>query len=150
MTTLASRCSVLLLGAALAALGGCASEPVQAPVADIRPPPALKPAPEPLPPPDVVLDLDEGFHIAIAEAGGNSALVAYLRSVNERIRAIRAKDFINPHRIRTTYTQHARILSLIAAQDAAGASAAMREHILESKANVINAVKELLAAVYLR
>ena len=49
MTTLASRCSALLLGAALAALGGCASEPVQAPVADIRPPPALKPAPEPLP-----------------------------------------------------------------------------------------------------
>lgn len=51
MTPFASRCSASLLAAALAALGGCASEPVQAPVTDIRPPPALKPAPEPLPPP---------------------------------------------------------------------------------------------------
>jgi len=51
MTTLASRCSVPLLGAALAVLGGCASEPVQAPVTDIRPPPALKPVPDPVPPP---------------------------------------------------------------------------------------------------
>ena len=51
MTTFASRCSASLLAAALAALGGCASEPVQAPVTDIRPPPALKPAPEPEPPP---------------------------------------------------------------------------------------------------
>lgn len=51
MTTFESRCSASLLAAALAALGGCASEPVQAPVTDIRPPPALKPAPEPEPPP---------------------------------------------------------------------------------------------------
>lgn len=54
MTTFASRCSASLLAAALAALGGCASEPVQAPVTDIRPPPALKPAPEPEPPPPAV------------------------------------------------------------------------------------------------
>jgi lipoprotein NlpD len=50
MTTLESRCSALLLGAALAALGGCASESVQAPVSDIRPPPAPRPAAEALPP----------------------------------------------------------------------------------------------------
>jgi lipoprotein NlpD len=50
MTTLESRCSALLLGAALAALGGCASEPMQAPVSDIRPA-APRPALEPSPPP---------------------------------------------------------------------------------------------------
>jgi lipoprotein NlpD len=48
MTTLESRCNALLLGAALAALGGCASEPLQAPVSDIRP--AAPRAPEPPPP----------------------------------------------------------------------------------------------------
>jgi lipoprotein NlpD len=51
MTTLESRCSALLLGAALAALGGCASESVQAPVSDIRPPPARRPAAQAPPPP---------------------------------------------------------------------------------------------------
>jgi lipoprotein NlpD len=51
MTTLESRCSALALGAALAALAGCASESVQAPVTDIRPPPVLRPVPEAPPPP---------------------------------------------------------------------------------------------------
>jgi lipoprotein NlpD len=51
MTTLESRLSALLLGAALAALAGCASEPVSAPVTDIRPPAAPRPAAEVLPPP---------------------------------------------------------------------------------------------------
>lgn len=106
--------------------------------------------PDPLPPPDAILDLDEAFHLTIAEASGNRTLAEYLRSVNERIRAVRAKDFTNPQRIRVTYTQHVRILELITAGNASAASAAMREHILESKANVTNAVKELLAAVYLR
>ncbi|MDR7521131.1 MAG: GntR family transcriptional regulator [Armatimonadota bacterium] len=106
--------------------------------------------PDPLPSPDTMLELDEGFHLAVAEAGGNRALLEYLRMVNERIRAVRAKDFTNPDRIRTTYAQHAGIVRLIATGDAAGASGAMQAHILESKANVVNAVKELLAAVYLR
>jgi len=46
MTIFVSRCSALLLAAVLAALAGCASESVQAPVSDIRPPPVLKPAPD--------------------------------------------------------------------------------------------------------
>ncbi|MDH3318498.1 MAG: peptidoglycan DD-metalloendopeptidase family protein [Betaproteobacteria bacterium] len=46
MTTFELRCGALLLGAALVALAGCASESVQAPVSDIRPPAAPEPAPE--------------------------------------------------------------------------------------------------------
>lgn len=105
---------------------------------------------DPLPAPDLMLKLDEEFHLAIAEAGGNRVLVEHLLSINERIRAVRAKDFALPHRVRITYGQHARILGLITGGDGAGASAAMRDHILESKANVVHAVKELLASVYLR
>jgi len=51
MTIRESRMSALLAGAALAALAGCASEPVQAPVTDIRPPAASRPAADVLPPP---------------------------------------------------------------------------------------------------
>ncbi len=105
--------------------------------------------PDPLPSPAAMLVLDEGFHKAIAEAGGNKVLVEYLESIGERIRAIRAKDFNDPVRVRLTYIEHARILGLIAKCDVAGAGAALRDHILESKANVMNAVKELLAAIYL-
>jgi lipoprotein NlpD len=49
MTSFASRRKALLLSAALAALAGCASESVQAPVSDMRPPAAAKPAPEAAP-----------------------------------------------------------------------------------------------------
>ncbi len=105
--------------------------------------------PDPLPPPEVMLGLDEGFHKAIAQAGGNRVLVEYLDSIAERIRAIRAKDFNDPKRIRLTYLEHARILGLVVRGDVAGAGAALRDHILESRANVMNAVKELLAAMYL-
>ena len=45
MTAFESRGSAALLVAALTILAGCASEPVQAPVSDIRPPPAPAPVP---------------------------------------------------------------------------------------------------------
>lgn len=106
--------------------------------------------PDPLPAAETMLELDEKFHIALAEAGGNRVLVEHLRAINERIRAIRAKDFTLPGRSQSTYDQHAWILGLITGGDGARASAAMREHIMESKANAMHAVKELLASVYLQ
>ncbi|MDR7537799.1 MAG: GntR family transcriptional regulator [Armatimonadota bacterium] len=106
--------------------------------------------PDPLPDAEAMLGLDENFHLAIAEAAGNRVLVDYLRSISDRIRAVRAKDFTMLPRVRATYAQHAYILQRIAQGDAEAASEAMRDHILESKANVIPAVKELLAEMYLR
>lgn len=107
-------------------------------------------APNPLPPAETALRLDEAFHVAIAQATGNHTLVEYLRAINEQIRAIRAKDFAQPERIRTTYRQHRRILQLIAGGDGPAAARAVRDHILESRTHAINAVKELLAAAYSR
>jgi DNA-binding GntR family transcriptional regulator len=105
---------------------------------------------DPLPAAEVMLELDEKFHIALAEAGGNTVLVEHLLTINERIRAIRAKDFALPGRSQSTCDQHAWILGLIIGGDDARASAAMREHIMESKASAIHAVRELLASVYLQ
>jgi DNA-binding FadR family transcriptional regulator len=105
---------------------------------------------DPPPPPEVLLERDEAFHMAIAAASGNRTLVEYLRGINERIRAVRLYDFADSARIHATYEQHATIAGLIAGGDADQAAAAMRAHILESKANVLAAAKELLAAIYLR
>ncbi len=64
MSTLELRCRALLLGAALVALAGCASESVQAPVSDIRPPPpAARPVPEALPPPAAVASVPPGHYM---------------------------------------------------------------------------------------
>ena len=50
------------------------------------------------PDPDFVL-LDESFHVGLAEAAGNPALVELLRKVNERIRIVRMQDFLTEERI---------------------------------------------------
>ena len=63
MTNFESRCSVLLLGAALAALAGCASESVQAPVSDIRPPVAPRPVADVPPPPAAVASVPPGHYV---------------------------------------------------------------------------------------
>lgn len=63
MTTFASRTSALVLGTALAALGGCASEPVQAPVVDIRPAPSPRVAPEPPPAPAAAASVPPGHYV---------------------------------------------------------------------------------------
>jgi lipoprotein NlpD len=63
MTTFESRCSALLLGAALAALAGCASESVQAPVTDFRPPAAPTPVPEAAPPPAPAASVPPGHYM---------------------------------------------------------------------------------------
>lgn len=106
--------------------------------------------PNPLPSAEAALRLDEAFHVAIAESTGNHTLVDYLRAINEQIRAIRAKDFAQPERIRTTYRQHRKILHLIIAGQAPAAARSVRDHILESRTHAINAVKELLATAYSR
>jgi DNA-binding GntR family transcriptional regulator len=105
---------------------------------------------EPFPPAEVLLERDEAFHMEIAAASGNRTLVEYLRGINDRIRAVRLYDFSNPDRVRATCTQHAAIAGLIARREADKAADAMRAHILESKANVLHAAKELLAAIYLK
>jgi lipoprotein NlpD len=63
MTTFELRIGALLLAAALAALAGCGSEPVQAPVSDLRPPAASKqapPAPAGVP---VVASVPSGYYM---------------------------------------------------------------------------------------
>jgi DNA-binding GntR family transcriptional regulator len=53
------------------------------------------------PAPGFVL-LDESFHLALAQAAGNPALVEMLRMVNERIRIVRTQDFLTADRIGQT------------------------------------------------
>jgi DNA-binding GntR family transcriptional regulator len=64
--------------------------------------------------PDFVLQ-DEDFHVRLAEAAGNRALVEILTRVNERIRIVRVYDFLTVDRVRKTIDEH---LSVLAALDA--------------------------------
>jgi DNA-binding GntR family transcriptional regulator len=84
---------------------------------------------------------DEAFHLGIAEAAGNEALVEMLNQVNERIRVVRMQDFMATERIAATVEQHLHIVNALIAGDIDEACAALGEHLAESMA-----VVETLAA----
>jgi DNA-binding GntR family transcriptional regulator len=64
------------------------------------------------PDPDFVL-LDEDFHVRVAAAAGNQALVELLARVNERIRIVRMQDFLTEERVRCTVEEHLGVLDAL-------------------------------------
>ena len=87
------------------------------------------------PDPDFVL-LDESFHVGLAEAAGNPALVELLRTVNERIRIVRMQDFLTSERISQTIEQHLGILDALLDGDITAATVRFDAHLDESLAVV--------------
>jgi len=86
---------------------------------------------------------DEDFHSRLAAASGNAELVDALNRVCERIRPVRAHDFIWPGRIEATIAQHLEIT--IAALDGNTAVVELLErHIAESRSHVEVAIGRVL------
>ena len=83
------------------------------------------------PDPDFVL-LDESFHVGLAEAAGNPAVVEMLTTVNERIRIVRMQDFLTEERIVQTIEQHLGILEAVLDRDLASAMARFDGHLQQS------------------
>lgn len=83
------------------------------------------------PDPDFVL-LDESFHITLAEAGGNPAIVEMLRTINDRIRIVRMQDFLTSSRIEETVRQHIGIIDAVLSGDVTAAMNAFDTHLAQS------------------
>ncbi len=97
----------------------------------------------PEPTPAFVL-LDESFHVGLAEAAGNPALVDLLRQVNERIRTVRMVDFLTVDRIRSTVAEHLDIARAVLDGEVATAEALFLAHIGRSQSVV---EERVLAAI---
>ena len=99
---------------------------------------------DPEPTPEFVL-LDEGFHLGLAEAAGNPALVELLRQVNERIRVVRMQDFLSGDRIVRTIEEHIAIVDAAIDGDLALAERRFLEHLDRSKSVVSDNVDRAIA-----
>ena len=75
---------------------------------------------------------DEHFHEALAEASGSTVLPPMLRNINNRLHALRMRDFIDPTRVLRTYEQHSAILHALLDGDARLAASLLRAHIWQS------------------
>lgn len=80
-----------------------------------------------------IADLDEAFHLRLAEGGGNRVLVKMLSDINNRIRIVRRLDFTDNERIVKTYEEHYKILQSLLKRDVATAKNDMIEHIRKSE-----------------
>jgi DNA-binding GntR family transcriptional regulator len=83
--------------------------------------------------PDFVL-LDEDFHVRLAQAAGNAALVEMLIRVNERIRPVRMHDFLSADRITLTVHQHLAVVDAVVVGDLEQARVLLTRHFDESLA----------------
>ncbi|MDT5336554.1 MAG: hypothetical protein QOD90_2059 [Mycobacterium sp.] len=88
---------------------------------------ALEASPPP-PEADMVL-LDEAFHIELAAASGNLAMVATLDNLNRRIRLIRMYDFITAERVTATIVEHLEIVDLLLHDELEAGRKALHEHV---------------------
>ena len=75
---------------------------------------------------------DEHFHESLAAMSGSTVLGPMLRNINNRLHALRMRDFIDPERVARTYEQHAAILRALLRRDARLAAALLRAHIWQS------------------
>ena len=94
--------------------------------------------------PDFVY-MDESFHVGLARAGGNGALVTILEDINDRIRVIRVHDFYIPGRVAETIMEHLEIIDALLDGDADAATDRLTEHIRDSAALVEDRAMRALA-----
>ena len=99
-------------------------------------------------PVEQLVELDEGFHLRIADMARNTELKRILVNLNERIRFIRWIDMESAGRD-FTQREHAEILQAIQARDRKASDKALRAHIGLRRDQIVEAIKQGLAKIYL-
>ena len=74
------------------------------------------------------LDLDNQFHLLLAEAGGNALLHQEIARCNRRVRAIQWLK-LDPPTLKQAHPEHLKILAAVEKKDPQAAQAAMNTHL---------------------
>jgi DNA-binding GntR family transcriptional regulator len=74
------------------------------------------------------LDLDNKFHLLLAEAGGNALLHQEIARCNRRVRAIQWLK-LDPPTLKQAHPEHLKILDALERHDPSAAQAAMNAHL---------------------
>jgi DNA-binding GntR family transcriptional regulator len=74
------------------------------------------------------LDLDNEFHLKLAEAGGNMLLAQEIARCNRRVRAIQWLK-LDPPTMKQAHPEHLKVLAALERHDPDGAEAAMKAHL---------------------
>jgi len=80
-----------------------------------------------------IQQIEESFHVQLAEGSGNPILVQYLKDINNHIRVIRRLGFPDKKSVRETYSEHFEICNLILTKKTNEAKKAIANHIRKSQ-----------------
>jgi DNA-binding GntR family transcriptional regulator len=92
---------------------------------------------------------DEEFHLALANAAGNGALVRILSDIDARIHFVRLSDITNSERLKKTCCDHLEIVRAVRQGEREAALAALTRNIEWGKANVEEAIRDALVRAHL-
>lgn len=95
------------------------------------------------------VQMDEGFHLRIAQMSGNAPLLRILDNINARIHFVRWVDMKRRFE-KTYYGEHPAIADAIAKRDVNAAIAAMENHVARRKEEITAVVKEGFARIYVQ
>jgi DNA-binding GntR family transcriptional regulator len=97
-------------------------------------------------PVDVLVDLDEEFHMRILRLSGNLELERILTNLNARLRYIRWIDMEERRMI--AGSDHLKIVEALEQRDANTAYEAIREHIIRRREEAAEAVRRAYSRLY--
>ncbi|WP_066469523.1 GntR family transcriptional regulator [Bosea sp. WAO] len=99
--------------------------------------------------PDEILELDEGFHVHLAELANNPEIVRQLIGVNARIRFVRRVQIENGPQHWSLVEDHSRIVQAIVDRDRDRGIEILRSHISLTFAEARAVLKEALLKIFL-
>ena len=95
---------------------------------------------------EVIVELDEHFHMEIARLSQNKELIRILDNINARMRFVRTIDL--EERLVVTPKNHMEIMKAIGKRNIKKAVKSMRGHIVRSREDATLAVQKAYARIY--
>lgn len=99
-------------------------------------------------PVEELVELDEGFHLKIAEMSGNAELVKLMEWIHQRIRFMRWISMDTAGRD-ATQKQHGMLLNAMQARDYAAVEKLITAHISRRQDQIVDSVTKGLARIFL-
>jgi DNA-binding GntR family transcriptional regulator len=93
---------------------------------------------------------DEAFHLELAQTLGNPYIIDSLKDTNDRLRFVRLVVTTTPNRIRTTASEHLKILLALARKDGEKARHFLRQNLQHARNKVETAIARALTAAHRR
>lgn len=95
-----------------------------------------------------LVEFDEEFHLALARATQNEERIRLLESINVRLNFVRRINLERQERRQETFREHKAFIDAIIAGDAKTAEQLMRQHLMLSAKEALDALPTSLLRIY--